>query len=65
MLAMTRHIGLCDRLEHPVTIECDREVWCICGSVTKVGGELGVEPGDTRRGRFELQVGSRIYCWDL
>lgn len=60
MLAMTRQIGLCDRLKHPVTIERDREVWRICGSVAKVGGELGIEPGDTRRGRFELQVGSRI-----
>jgi len=65
MLATTRFSGLCDRLKHPVTIKRDREVRRIDGSVAQVRGELGVEAGDTRCGRFELQVGSRICGWDL
>lgn len=65
MLAMTCFSGLCDRLEHPVTIERDREVRRIGGSIAEVGGELGVEAGDTSRGCVELQVGSRICGRDL
>lgn len=65
MLAMTRFSGLCDRLEYPMAIKCDREVRRICGSVAEVGGELGVEACDACCGRCELQVGSRICGWDL
>ncbi len=62
---MTRFSGLRDRLEHPVTIERDREVRCIGGPVAEVCGELGVEAGDTHRGCIEVQVGTRICGWDL